>query len=386
MFSSDDIAEAIGWRHQLHGDPETAFEEFKTSAFIAERLAEWQLQVRTGYGRTGVVGTLSMGTSTRSIAIRADIDALGIREATGLPYASRNTGKMHACGHDGHTAMLLLAARQTAKLGGFDGTVHFVFQPAEENEGGAKAMISDGLFRDLKPDAVFALHNWPNVDVGCCAVHDGDVMAAYAVFAIQVHGSGAHAAMPHQGNDPIVAAANIVTALQTIASRSISPLEPMVVSVTQIDAGDTWNVIADRCVIRGTARWFAEGVGKQIEQRLAELSGNIARAFGCRAEIEYQYRYPATVNHPAEAALVREVVRGSPLDLQVVDQPPSMAAEDFSFMLQQRPGCYFWLGARRDGENPGLHSPRFDFNDAILPLGAEVWTRLVSRALDPKAV
>ncbi len=307
------------------------------------------------------------------------MDALPIVEASGVAYASKTVGKMHACGHDGHVAMLLAAARQASEMD-FDGTVHFLFQPAEEAEGGARAMVADGLFRDFPADAVYALHNWPALDVGACVARDDAMMAAFGVFEIRVTGRGAHGAMPHEGADPLVAAAQIVTALQTIASRNVSPLDAAVVSVTQIHGGDAWNVIPQEAVIRGTTRWFAKDVGDILEKRMRTLVKAVAEGLGCSADLDYQHRYPATINDAASAAFARFVAaQGSALS--VVDAAPSMAAEDFAFMLEERPGCYIWLGARRDGSNPGLHSPHYDFNDAIIAQGVDLWTRLIATSL-----
>ncbi|KQX42254.1 MULTISPECIES: M20 aminoacylase family protein [unclassified Ensifer] len=378
-ISPERIEETMRWRHHLHAHPELAFEERQTAAFIAGRLAEWGIAVKDGYGGTGLVGTLRRGTSNRSIAIRADMDALPIIETSGAAYASKTTGKMHACGHDGHVAMLLAAARQASEMD-FDGTVHFIFQPAEEAEGGARVMVADGLFRDFPADAVYALHNWPALDVGSVVARDDAMMAAFGVFEITITGRGAHGAMPHEGADPLVASAQIVTALQTIASRNVSPLEAAVVSVTQIHGGDAWNVIPEKAVIRGTTRWFDKAVGDTLENRMRTLVSALAEGLGCTAELDYQRRYPATINDPAAAALARSVAAADPA-LTVIDAPPSMAAEDFAFMLDERPGCYLWLGARRDGANPGLHSPHYDFNDAIIGQGVNLWTRLIATSL-----
>ncbi len=381
MIPAEQIEEAVAWRHHLHRNPELGFEEHATSRFAAERLASWGLAVRGGYGTTGVVGTLSRGSSRRTVAIRADMDALPITEATGLAYQSSQPGKMHACGHDGHVAMLLAAARACAALQGLDGTAHFIFQPAEENEGGARRMVEDGLFRDFPVDAVYAMHNWPALPVGSFVARDGAMMAAFGVFEIAIEGRGSHGAMPHEGIDPIPAACAVVAALQTIASRNVPPLDAAVVSATQIHAGDAWNVIPERCVIRGTTRWFDAAIGDTLERRLRSLAASVAAGYGCSSTVLYERRYPATINHAGSAALAREVACAPGSTLAVVDAQPSMAAEDFSFMLQQVPGCYVWMGAGKDGENPGLHSPRYDFNDAVLPTGAGYWVDLVRRAL-----
>jgi amidohydrolase len=376
----DEIAEMVAWRHHLHRNPELAFEEHETASFVARTLASLGLKVSEGLGGTGVVGTLSRGTSGRSIGIRADMDALPIEEATSVPYKSKVPGRMHACGHDGHTAMLLGAARALAQSGKFDGTVHFIFQPAEENEGGGRRMVEEGLFREFPCDAVYALHNWPALSVGACAAHDGAVMAAFGTFEIVIEGKGSHGAMPHEGTDPIVAACELGASLQTIVSRNVSPLEPAVVSITQVHAGDAWNVIPARSVLRGTTRWFDKTVGDLIENRLISLANSVADGFGCKASVRYDRRYPATINDASEAAFIRSVVDAG-TDLRIEALPPSMAAEDFAFMLDARPGCYLWLGSSRAGSNPGLHSPHFDFNDEIIPHGVDLWQKVVEAKL-----
>lgn len=376
---SPEIEEAVKWRHHLHSNPELGFEERETSAFIAGLLSQWGYSVRTGYGKTGIVGTLSRGSSAKGIGIRADIDALPISEQTGLDYASRNPGRMHACGHDGHVAMALAAARACSRQD-FDGAVHFIFQPAEENEGGGRAMVEDGLFRDFRMDSIYAMHNWPALELGQCVARDDRMMAAFGTFEIKVKGRGAHGAMPHEGADPIVAASQIVSGLQTIASRNVSPLQSAVISATQIHGGDAWNVIPEEVVIRGTTRWFDEDVGARIEERIRSVATSVASGFGCSAAVNHVFRYPATINDPHYAAIVRGTAPKIP-GVAVVDAMPSMAAEDFAFMLREKPGCYFWLGARKAGANPGLHSPSFDFNDRLLPLGAEMWAALVADQL-----
>ena len=375
----DLLAEAVSWRRHLHRHPELAFGERQTSQFVAAQLERFGLQVHRGLAGTGVVGTLTRGTSRRSIGIRADMDALPIREESGTPHLSSVPGVMHACGHDGHTAIALGAARICATLPDLDGTVHFIFQPAEENEGGGRRMVEEGLFKSFPCDSVYALHNWPGLPVGTCVARDGPMMAAFGTFEITVRGRGSHGAMPHAGADPILAAAQIVSALQSIVSRNVDPLQSAVVSVTQIRGGDTWNVIPDECIIRGTTRWYEEENGNRIEERLANLSNSIAAGFGCCAGIRYERRYPATINDPASAKLLRDVAGATRLN--VVDAPPSMGAEDFAYMLRAVPGCYLWLGAARPGENPGLHSARYDFNDDALPAGVALWVCLVRRCL-----
>lgn len=382
FLTEAEIAEAREWRHHLHRNPELGFDENQTAGFVAEKLRNWGFEVRTGYAKTGVIGSLKRGNSSRAIGIRADMDALPIIEKSGVPYTSQTSGKMHACGHDGHVTMALAAARACSKLD-LDGTVHFIFQPAEENEGGGREMVNEGLFRDFPVDAIYGLHNWPALEVGTCVARDDAMMAAFGTFEIEVTGKGAHGAMPHESADPVVATAQIVTALQSIASRNVSPLEAAVVSVTQIHGGDAWNVIPETMVIRGTTRWFNPAVGETIRNRMNALAASVAEGFGCKADVRYEERYPSTINTAGHARFVRELARSPELGLNVIDADPSMAAEDFAFMLQEKPGCYFWLGSKRDGANPGLHSPYYDFNDALLPIGANFWIKLVKTALAP---
>jgi len=377
--TADLLAEAVSWRHHLHRHPELAFGERETSEFIAAQLDRFGLQVHRGLAGTGVVGTLTRGTSRRSIGIRADIDALPIREESGAEHVSGVPGVMHACGHDGHTAMALAAARICATLPDLDGTVHFIFQPAEENEGGGRRMVEEGLFKSFPCDSVFALHNWPALPVGTCVARDGPMMAAFGTFEIGVRGRGAHGAMPHAGTDAILTAAQVVSSLQSIVARNVDPLESAVVSVTQIRGGETWNVLPEECIIRGTARWYESKIGDCIEARISQLAGSVAAGFGCTSQVRYERRYPATINDPASATLLREVAAATRLN--VVESRPSMGSEDFAYMLQAVPGCYLWLGAARAGENPGLHSPRYDFNDEVLPAGVELWVSLVRRSL-----
>lgn len=376
MFDSSHIDEAIAWRHDLHRHPELGFEEFRTSDMIAGLLSGWGWQVHRGLAGTGVVAR--MGDGGRTIGLRSDIDALPITEATGLAYASVEAGKMHACGHDGHMAMLLLAARQIAQDGVASGTVNLIFQPAEENDGGARVMVEEGLFQQFPCDSVFGIHNWPGQTPGRLVCRDAEMMAAFAVFEITLSGRGGHAAMPEQSDGVIAAAGRMVGALQEMPARRLSPLDPGVVSVTQVNSGTAWNVCPDTAVLRGTVRWFSSLAGDQLEAGLTQVAGGIAQAHGCTAQIDYQRRYPATINTAAEAATARNV--GAGMGLEVVDPGPSMASEDFAFMLNERPGAYLMLGAARTGDNPGLHSPQFDFNDSVLPVGAEFWVRLARLA------
>jgi amidohydrolase len=380
-LSSELIAEAVAWRHHLHQHPELAYSEHWTSDFIATELERNGLRVHRGLAGTGVVGTLSGGTSKRAIGIRADMDALRIQEQGAASHASCIPGLMHACGHDGHVAIALAAARACAQLENLDGTVHFIFQPAEEGGAGARLMIEQGLFRLFPCEAVYALHNWPALPFGTCAALDGAMMAANAVIEIEIRGRGCHGAMPHEGTDCVLAGCYLVSALQSIVSRNVDPLDSAVISVTQIRAGDTHNVVPDTCRIRGTARWFDTAVGERIEHRLGEVARSAAAAFGCDARVSFERRYPATINDAKAAALVRSVA-SSIAGVQVVDARPTTGSEDFSFMLQAVRGCYLWLGAgRRDGADHGLHSPHYDFNDDLIPTGVALWVELVRKSL-----
>ncbi len=376
MFDQDHIAEAIAWRHDLHRHPELGFEEHRTSEMIAGLLTGWGWRVHRGLAGTGVVAQMGQGAPV--IGLRADIDALPIVEATGAAHASTIPGKMHACGHDGHTAMLLLAARQIAAEGVEQGTVTLIFQPAEESEGGARVMVEQGLFTQFPVDKVFGIHNWPGLAPGRFVARDDKMMAAFSVFDIEILGKGGHGAMPEQSDGVIAAAGRTAAALQEIPARALSPLEPGVVSVTQIHSGSAYNVCPDRAVLSGTCRWFGAEAGDIIEERVRRVATAEAAAQGCIANIDYQRRYPATINTAPEASLARDVAAEMGLDTAMTG--PSMASEDFAFMLNEVPGAYLWLGAAREGENPGLHSAKFDFNDAVLPAGAEFWVRLARRA------
>lgn len=373
-------AEFVGWRRHLHAHPELAFEEKETAKFVAGKLREFGLEVHEGIGGTGVVGVLRRGNGPM-VGLRADIDALPITEATGLPYASTVAGRMHACGHDGHTAMLLGAAKVLAEAPPENGSVAFIFQPAEENEGGGRAMVEDGLFRDFPVSSVYGMHNWPGLAAGQFAVHNGPVMAAFDTFEVVVEGQGSHGAMPHQGIDPIAVSTQLYQAWQLIVSRSVSPTDAAVISVTQIHAGDTWNVVPDAVTLRGTVRTLRPQTRDMIEAKMAERTEHICRAFGARARFGYLRRYPATINTTAEVETARlaaaEVAGGNVL----TDLAPSMASEDFSFMLQEKPGAYFWIGNGPAENGRNLHNPHYDFNDDILPVGVEAWVRLAHRAL-----
>ncbi|CAG0977109.1 hippurate hydrolase [Burkholderiales bacterium] len=374
--------ELRGWRRHLHAHPETAFEEKATAAFVAERLSEIGLEVHTGLAGTGVVGVLRGGGSAAAIGLRADLDALHIHERTGAPHASKHEGRMHACGHDGHTTMLLGAAKALAQRRRVDGTVYFVFQPAEENEGGGRVMVEQGLFDRFPMRAVYGMHNWPANPVGTFALRPGPLMGAFDIFEIVATGKGAHAAMAYQGRDPMMFASLAIGALQTIVSRDLHPLDAGVVSVTQVHAGDTWNVIPDQVVLRGTVRSFKRDVQDTIERRMRGIVDGIAATFGMTATLRYERRYPATVNSDAETAhalaAATAVVGRDRVD---TDPMPSMGSEDFAFMLQAKPGCYVWLGTGEGPDTPSLHNPRYDFNDDALAIGASYWVTLAEQQL-----
>lgn len=369
------------WRQDLHAHPETAFEEYRTAAFIAGELRAMGLEVHEGIGGTGVVGVLRNGDGW-SVGLRADIDALEIHEATGLAYASTVPGKMHACGHDGHTTMLLGAARHMASNPPGPGTVVFIFQPAEENEGGGRAMVEDGLFERFPVDQVFALHNWPGLEAGRFAVHIGPVMAAFDTFELRLIGRGSHAAMPHEGIDPITLAAQVQFAWQTLVSRAVAPTDPAVISITQIHAGDMLNVIPETVILRGTVRTFRPETRDMLEAEMAHRAQAVAEACHACAELDYQRRYPATINAAAPTALALEAARGV-VGSDAVDTglAPSMASEDFAFMLAEVPGAYIWIGNGPAEGGRNLHSPNYQFNDDILPLGVQYFCDVAAGAL-----
>jgi hippurate hydrolase len=372
-------------RRDLHAHPEIAFEEVRTAERVARELARCGIPVHRGLACTGVVGTLARGEGP-AIALRADMDALAMDEHTDLPHASRLAGRMHACGHDGHTAMLLGAARWLTERGGFRGTVHFVFQPAEENLAGGRVMVEEGLFERFPMSAVFVLHNRPGLPAGVMGVRPGPVMAAADFFELKLTGTGGHAAYPHRARDPIVAAAGVVTAWQTLVSRGTDPMDAAVVSVTRIQGGTSDNVIPQTVVLAGTVRSFREEVQAGLEAGLRRIAEGVAAAHGVMAELSYERRYRATVNSPREteqalAAMERtvgpEAVRR--------DLPATMGAEDFGWMLERCPGAYGIIGNGTDGAHGrALHNPGYDFNDAIIPIGVRYWVNLV-RGLLPQA-
>jgi hippurate hydrolase len=371
------------WRHGIHAHPELGFEEQRTSDFVAETLASFGIEVHRGIGRTGVVGVLRLGNSTRSIGLRADMDALPIVEENGFAHRSRQHGKMHACGHDGHTTMLLGAARYLAQSRNFDGTVHFIFQPAEEGLGGADAMVKDGLFQRFPCDQIFGMHNRPGLPVGKFAIRPGAMMAGGGYFDIAVKGRGAHGARPESGVDPVLAASHITAALQSIVSRNVRPTDTAVVSVTQIHAGDAYNVIPQSAVIRGTVRAFSDETLALIERNMRRLAESVAAGFGATATLDFRKIFLPLVNDASATDFIADAAAELVGEQNVNRQAgPVMASEDFSFMLAQVPGAYIQIG-NGDGEGAcEVHNPSYDFNDAVLPLGASLFARLVERKLD----
>ncbi len=371
------------WRRDLHQHPELALQETRTSAVVQEHLRSFGVdEVHAGMARTGVVGVIRGRGEGGAIGLRADMDALPILEETGAPHASLTPGVMHACGHDGHTAMLLGAARYLAETRNFDGTVYVIFQPAEENHGGGGMMVREGLFERFPMDQVYGLHNWPATPEGTFLWRDGPVMAAVATIEIDITGKGAHGAQPHLGVDPVVVSAAIVQAFQSIVARSVEPAEGGVVTVGSIQGGSIHNVIPETVRMLGTARWFAPEVGDALEHGVRSLAAGIAAAFGAAAEVRYERVYPATVNDPAAMALARraaEAVAG-PARVQHMAKP-TMGGEDFSFMLNAKQGAYIMLGAGRGPDDAMVHHPRYDFNDALLPVGASYWATLAEQLL-----
>ncbi len=385
-------AEIEAIRRDIHAHPELCYEEHRTAELVASKLAEWGIPVTRGLGKTGVVGTIRAGSGERSIALRADIDALPLQEKNAFPHRSVYDGKMHACGHDGHTAMLLSAARYLAATRNFDGTVHLIFQPAEEGGGGAREMIADGLFDKFPCDAVFGMHNWPGMRAGAFGVRSGAIMASSNEFRITVHGKGSHAGLPHYGNDPLFAGVQIVSALQGIVTRNKRPIDSAVLSVTQFHGGDATNIVPDSVWLGGTVRTFALDVLDLFETRMEQVARSVAAAFDCQITFEFVRNYPPTINSAAEAGFAADVMRELVGDDNTLeDVEPSMGAEDFSFMLLEKPGCYVFIGNgegehREVGHGLGpcvLHNPTYDFNDDILTLGASYWVRLTEKWLAP---
>ncbi|MFZ6710289.1 M20 aminoacylase family protein [Undibacterium sp. TC9W] len=381
-------------RRDIHAHPELCFEEHRTSEVVAQKLEAWGIPIIRGLAGTGIVGVLKNGTSERAIGLRADMDALPMQEINTFAHTSKHDGKMHACGHDGHTAMLLGAAHYLSKYKEFDGTVYLIFQPAEEGGGGARRMIEEGMFDKYPMDAVFGMHNWPGVAVGTFGVTPGPMMASSNEFEVIVRGKGAHAAQPHKGIDPIIVAIQMAQSWQTIVSRNASPLESAVLSVTQIHSGSATNVIPDEATLIGTVRAFSTEMIDLIEKRMRTIAEHTAAAFDAQVDFRFKRNYPPLINHAKETAFAAEVMR-SVVGADKVDErvEPTMGAEDFSFMLQAKPGCYVFLGngdgGHRDmghGLGPcNLHNPSYDFNDDLLPIGATYWVRLAEAYLKKTA-
>jgi hippurate hydrolase len=377
-------------RRDIHAHPELCYEEQRTADVVASRLADWGIPVVRGLGVTGVVGIIKNGTSNRAIGLRADMDALPMQELNTFDHASRHAGKMHACGHDGHTAMLLGAAHYLSQNRNFDGTVYLIFQPAEEGGAGARRMMDDGLFEQFPMDAVYGMHNWPGIAAGKFGVVAGPMMASSNEFRVVVKGKGAHAAQPHRGIDPVMVAVQIAQSWQTIISREKNPLDTAVLSITQIHAGSATNVIPDEAVLIGTVRTFSTEVLDLIERRMNEMASGVAAGFGASIDFSFKRNYPPLINHPTETAFAIEamkaVVGPDNVDANV---EPTMGAEDFAFMLQAKPGCYVFIGNgdgehRTGGHGLGpcqLHNGSYDFNDQLLPVGASFWVRLVEMSL-----
>ena len=385
---ADFHAEMTAWRRDFHEHPELAFEEVRTSRVVAEKLREFGCdEVITGIAKTGVVGVIrgNNAASGRAIGLRADMDALPILEETGAPYASKTPGKMHACGHDGHTTMLLGAAKYLAETRNFDGTVYVIFQPAEENFGGGEVMVKEGLFERFPMERVFGLHNWPSIPAGIFAWREGPVMAAVANLEVTITGKGAHGAMPHNGNDPIVIAAAMVQALQSIVARNVEPVDAGVITIAHINGGHTYNVIPETVTMLGTARWFAPEIGDLLEKRFLETVAGIAAAFGAQAEAKFIRLYPATINEVESVHIAADAARAVQGEARVLPMPkPTMGGEDFSFMLNAKDGAYLMLGGGRGEQDASLHHPKYDFNDEILPVGASWWASLAERLLPRK--
>jgi len=381
---SDLLPDLVALRHDLHAHPELAFEERRTAGIVAAALRLLGLDVHEGLAGTGVIGTLRHGRSRRSIGLRADMDALPMAEQSALAYSSRHGGVHHGCGHDGHTAMLLGAARQLARRRNFDGTVHFIFQPAEEGKGGARVMVEEGLFDRFPCDAVYALHNWPDLPLGSAQTRPGPIMAAADRFDIVLRGRGGHAAQPHRTPDVLLAASQLVMQLNTIVARRIDPAESAVLSVTRVQGGASHNVLPAEATITGTVRSFEPAAQDRIEAALRDAAAGIALGHGVEAEVSYVRYYPATVNSEAEATLALEAAEAAGLKAGIASRP-AFTAEDFAFLLRERPGAYLWLGQGRadPGDERPLHHPGYDFNDAAIPFGVRWFCAVAERALPP---
>ena len=384
-----DAAQIAAIRRDIHAHPELCFEERRTADVIAERLTAWEIPFHRGMGTTGIVAILKNGTSDRAVGLRADMDALPITEHNAFAHKSVHAGKMHACGHDGHTAMLLAAAKHFAKHRNYDGTVYLIFQPAEEGGGGAREMMKDGLFERFPMEAVFGAHNWPGLKAGQFALKSGPAFASSNEFLITIRGKGSHGAMPHLGIDPVPIAAQMITAFQTIITRNKRPIDAGVVSVTMVHTGEATNVVPESCEMQGTVRTFTLEVLDLIERRMREIAEHTCAAFGAECEFEFTRNYPPTINHASETEFARRVMTDMVGAENVIEFEPTMGAEDFSYFLLEKPGCYFLIGngdgTHRDGGHGMgpcmLHNPSYDFNDELIPLGGSMWVRLAERWL-----
>jgi amidohydrolase len=376
--------EIIQWRHELHSCPETAFEEFKTADYLAEKLSSFGLKVERGLAKTGLVASVTRGSTNpdQSIALRADMDGLNITEENTFEYCSQHAGKMHACGHDGHMAMLLGAARILSQSDNFKGTVHFIFQPAEEHAGGGNVMVQEGLFEKFPVKAVFGMHNFPTMPVGEFAIKSGPIMAAVDIFDVIITGAGGHGAMPHSTKDPIVGAAQLINSLQTIVSRNIDPADSSVFSITAIHGGTAHNIIPEQVTLRGTIRHFKKEVQKTVRKRMEQIISGVASAMDLKIELDYQPHYPALVNTEKETMQAIDAAAATVgKDKVDTEMTPLMGSEDFSYMVQKRPGAYICIGGGVPGSPVNLHQSKFDFNDEILALGTSYWLNLVERLL-----
>ncbi|TMH30130.1 MAG: amidohydrolase [Betaproteobacteria bacterium] len=379
-----DAAAIAAVRRDIHAHPELCFEEQRTSDVIAKQLTDWDIPIHRGMGKTGVVGIIRNGSGARAVGLRADIDALPMTEHNRFAHASQYAGKMHACGHDGHVAMLLAAAKHLSKHRNFDGTVYVVFQPAEEGGGGAREMIKDGLFDKYPMEAIFGAHNWPGMQIGQFAIKSGPSFASSNEFKITIRCKGAHAAMPHNGVDPVPVACQMVQAFQTIITRNKRPIDAGVISVTMIHTGEATNVVPESCVIEGTVRTFTLEVLDLIERRMRSIAEHTSAAFEASCEFEFARNYPPTINHASETEFARQVMSELVGADNVLEFEPTMGAEDFSYFLLEKPGAYFLIGNgdgshRQGGHGMGpcmLHNPSYDFNDDLIPLGATLWVRL----------
>ena len=373
----------IEWRHNIHEKPEVAYQEKDTSDFISKKLNEFGIEVHQGIGKTGIVGIIKgkNSNSKKTIGIRADMDALPMTEKTNLPYASKNEGSMHACGHDGHSTMLLGAAKYLAETRNFHGTVYCIFQPAEEGgNAGAKAMINDGLFKKFKIDTVWGIHNWPGIPLGQAVIHEGFAMAGGDIIIFTIEGKGGHAAQPQYSNDPMVAAGLTITALQSLISRQLDPFKNAVLSLTKIEGGSAFNVIPDTVTIGGTLRSTNTIIRDDMLKKIKKVALNACAISNCEVNIEIRPGYPSTINDKKSAKLASEIFKNTFGEASInVKETPTMGSEDFSYMLEEKPGAYIWLGAGEDAEK--LHSAYYDFNDALLPIGAEYWANLAETIL-----